>query len=94
MKKLEMKDLTEAEKAYIAQLVQKAQAHADHPLSNSERNKIRETGRQQVEAQRAKAAKQAGKTARDNAKKRASAQTSDNSFSWSASVSNKYRGRA
>ena len=30
MKKLEMKDLTEAEKAEIALLVQKAQANADH----------------------------------------------------------------
>ena len=48
MKKLEMKDLTEAEKAEIALLVQKAQANA---------------------------------------------QVLPDTFSWSDSVSNKYRGR-
>ncbi|BBQ51489.1 hypothetical protein WP2S18C03_05700 [Aeromonas veronii] len=45
MKKLEMKDLTEAEKAEIALMLQKAQANADHQLTNGERNKIREEGR-------------------------------------------------
>ena len=53
MKKLEMKDLTEAEKAEIALLVQKAQANADHTLTNGERNKIREAGRQKIAADRA-----------------------------------------
>ena len=42
MKKLEMKDLTDAEKAEITLLLQKAQANADHQLSNAERNRIRE----------------------------------------------------
>ena len=59
MKKLEMKDLTEAEKAEIALLVQKAQANADHTLTNGERNKIREAGRQKIAADRAQAAKAA-----------------------------------
>ena len=44
MKKLEMKDLTDAEKAEITLLLQKAQANADHQLSNAERNRIREEG--------------------------------------------------
>ena len=53
MKKLEMKDLTEAEKAEIALLLQKAQANADHQLTNGERNKIREEGRLKIVADRA-----------------------------------------
>lgn len=64
MKKLEMKDLTEAEKAEIALLVQKAQANADHTLTNGERNKIREAGRQKIAADRAQAAKAASALAR------------------------------
>ena len=64
MKKLEMKDLTEAEKAEIALLVQKAQANADHPLTNGERNKIREAGRLKIASDRAKAAKAASALAR------------------------------
>jgi hypothetical protein len=39
VKKLEMKDLTEAEKAEITLLLQKAQANADHQLTNAERNR-------------------------------------------------------
>ena len=54
MKKLEMKDLTEAEKAEITLLLQKAQAHADHTLTNGERNKIREEGRLKIAEDRAK----------------------------------------
>lgn len=53
VKKLEMKDLTEAEKAEIALLLQKAQANADHQLTNGERNKIREEGRLKIVADRA-----------------------------------------
>ena len=71
MKKLEMKDLTEAEKAEIALLVQKAQANADHTLTNGERNKIREAGRQKIAADRAQAAKAASALAREKAKERA-----------------------
>lgn len=95
MKKLEMKDLTEAEKAEIALLVQKAQAqaNADHTLTNGERNKIREAGRQKIAADRAQAAKAASALAREKAKERASAQVLPDTFSWSDSVSNKYRGR-
>lgn len=93
MKKLEMKDLTEAEKAEIALLVQKAQANADHTLTNGERNKIREAGRQKIAADRAQAAKVASALAREKAKERASAQVLPDTFNWSDSVSNKYRGR-
>ncbi len=93
MKKLEMKDLTEAEKAEIALLVQKAQANADHTLTNGERNKIREAGRQKIAADRAQAAKAASALAREKAKERASAQELPDTFNWSDSVSNKYRGR-
>ena len=67
MKKLEMKDLTETEKAEIALLVQKAQANADHTLTNGERNKIREAGRQKIAADRAQAAKAASALAREKA---------------------------
>lgn len=93
MKKLEMKDLTEAEKAEIALLLQKAQAHADHPLTNGERNKIREEGRLKIEADRAKAAKAAAALTREKAKARAQHQASSDTFDWAASVSNKYRSK-
>ena len=88
-----VKDLTEAEKAEIALLVQKAQANADHTLTNGERNKIREAGRQKIAADRAQAAKAASALAREKAKERASAQVLPDTFNWSDSVSNKYRGR-
>ena len=95
MKKLEMKDLTEAEKEEIAQLVKKAQANADHPLTNSERNKVREEGRLKIVADREQAAKLASKLAREKAKARALAndKSSSETFSWSASVSNKFRSK-
>lgn len=93
MKKLEMKDLTEAEKAEITLLLQKAQANADHTLSNGERNKIREEGRLKIEADRHKAAKAAAALTREKAKARAREQTTSDTFSWSDSVSNKYRSK-
>ncbi|PJG60744.1 hypothetical protein CUC53_00415 [Aeromonas cavernicola] len=88
-----MKDLTEAEKAQITLLLQKAQANAEHPLTNGERNKIREEGRLQVVADRAEAAKVASKAAREKAKERAKNQVLPETFSWTESVSNKFRGR-
>jgi membrane protein involved in colicin uptake len=93
MKKLEMKDLTETEKAEIALLVQKAQANADHTLTNGERNKIREAGRLKIAADRAKAAKDASALAREKAKERAREQVLPDTFNWADSVSNKFRGR-
>ncbi|MGY6040573.1 DUF3811 domain-containing protein [Aeromonas sp. AE23HZ002T15] len=93
MKKLEMKDLTEAEKAEITLLLQKAQANADHTLSNGERNKIREEGRLKIEADRNKAAKAASALAREKAKARTRDQSASETFSWSDSVSNKYRSK-
>ncbi|MFM5881640.1 DUF3811 domain-containing protein [Aeromonas sanarellii] len=93
MKKLEMKDLTETEKAEIALLVQKAQANADHPLTNGERNKIREAGRLKIASDRAKAAKAASALAREKAKERARDQVLPDTFDWAESVSNKFRGR-
>ncbi|MFG0834038.1 DUF3811 domain-containing protein [Aeromonas bivalvium] len=93
MKKLEMKDLTEKEKAEITQLLQKAQANADHPLTNGERNKIREEGRLKVVADRAEAAKEASRIAREKAKERARNQVLPETFSWIDSVSGKFRGR-
>ncbi|MCS3457337.1 DUF3811 domain-containing protein [Aeromonas rivuli] len=93
MKKLEMKDLTDKEKADIAQLLQKAQANADHPLTNGERNKIREEGRLKVVADRAEAAKEASRLAREKAKERARNQVLPETFSWIDSVSDKFRGR-
>lgn len=93
MKKLEMKDLTEAEKAEIALLLQKAQANADHQLTNGERNKIREAGRLKIVADRAQAAKAASKLAREKAKERAKNQVQPESFSWTDSVSNKFRSK-
>ncbi len=91
MKKLEMKDLTEAEKAEIALLLQKAQANADHQLTNGERNKIREEGRLKIVADRAEAAKAASKLARE--KERAKNQVLPETFSWIDSVSNKFRSK-
>jgi hypothetical protein len=93
MKKLEMKDLTEAEKAEITLLLQKAQANADHTLTNGERNKIREEGRLQVAAERAKVAKVASALAREKAKERAKNQVLPDTFSWIDSVSNKFRSK-
>ncbi|MBL0547113.1 DUF3811 domain-containing protein [Aeromonas jandaei] len=93
MKKLEMKDLTEAEKAEIALMLQKAQANADHQLTNGERNKIREEGRLKIVADRAAAAKVASKLAREKAKERAKNQTLPETFSWIDSVSNKFRSK-
>ena len=93
MKKLEMKDLTETEKAEIALLVQKAQANADHPLTNGERNEIREAGRLKLASDRAKAAKAASVLAREKAKERARDQVLPDTFDWAESVSNKFRGR-
>jgi len=93
MKKLEMKDLTEAEKAEIALMLQKAQANADHQLTNGERNKIREEGRLKIVADRAEAAKAASKLAREKAKERAKNQTLPETFSWIDSVSNKFRSK-
>ena len=93
MKKLEMKDLTEAEKAEIALLLQKAQANADHQLTNGERNKIREEGRLKIVADRAEAAKAASKLAREKAKERAKNQVLPETFSWIDSVSNKFRSK-
>jgi hypothetical protein len=93
VKKLEMKDLTDKEKADIAQLLQKAQANADHPLTNGERNKIREEGRLKVVADRAEAAKEASRLAREKAKERARNQVLPETFSWIDSVSDKFRGR-
>ncbi|WP_421281825.1 DUF3811 domain-containing protein [Aeromonas taiwanensis] len=91
MKKLEMKDLTETEKAEIALLVQKAQANADHTLTNGERNKIRETGRLKIAADRAKAAKAASAQSREKAKARDEAHS--DTFNWADSVSGKYRAK-
>ncbi|EOD54357.1 hypothetical protein G113_14731 [Aeromonas molluscorum 848] len=88
-----MKDLTDKEKADIAQLLQKAQANADHPLTNGERNKIREEGRLKVVADRAEAAKEASRLAREKAKERARNQVLPETFSWIDSVSDKFRGR-
>ncbi|MCD6619464.1 DUF3811 domain-containing protein [Aeromonas veronii] len=93
MKKLEMKDLTEAEKAEIALLLQKAQANADHQLTNGERNKIREEGRLKIVADRTEAAKAASKLAREKAKERAKNQVLPETFSWIDSVSNKFRSK-
>ncbi|MFM4704062.1 DUF3811 domain-containing protein [Aeromonas bivalvium] len=93
MKKLEMKDLTDKEKAEITQLLQKAQANADHPLTNGERNKIREEGRLKIVADRAEAAKEASRIAREKAKERARNQVLPETFSWIDSVSGKFRGR-
>ncbi|MGN5138281.1 DUF3811 domain-containing protein [Aeromonas sp. 164P] len=93
MKKLEMKDLTEAEKAEIALMLQKAQANADHQLTNGERNKIREEGRLKIVADRTEAAKAASKLAREKAKERAKNQTLPETFSWIDSVSNKFRSK-
>ena len=93
MKKLEMKDLTEAEKAEIALLLQKAQANADHQLTNGERNKIREEVRLKIVADRAEAAKVASKLAREKAKERAKNQVLPETFSWIDSVSNKFRSK-
>lgn len=91
VKKLEMKDLTDAEKAGISLLLQKAQANADHPLTNAERNRIREEGRLKVVADRAAAAKAAAQLARDKAKERAANQVLPETFSWVDSVSNRFR---
>lgn len=93
MKKLEMKDLTEAEKAEITLLLQKAQANADHTLTNGERNKIREEGRLKIAEDRAKAAKAASALAREKAKERAKNQVLPETFNWADSVSNKYRSK-
>lgn len=93
MKKLEMKDLTDKEKAEITQLLQKAQANADHPLTNGERNKIREEGRLKIVADRAEVAKEASRIAREKAKERARNQVLPETFSWIDSVSGKFRGR-
>ncbi|WP_421288966.1 DUF3811 domain-containing protein [Aeromonas veronii] len=93
MKKLEMKDLTEAEKAEIALLLQKAQANADHQLTNGERNKIREESRLKIVSDRAEAAKAASKLAREKAKERAKNQVLPETFSWIDSVSNKFRSK-
>ncbi len=93
MKKLEMKDLTDAEKAEITLLLQKAQANADHQLGNAERNRIREEGRLKIVADRAAAAKVAAKLAREKAKERASKQVLPETFSWVDSVSNKFRSK-
>ena len=93
VKKLEMKDLTEAEKAEIALLLQKAQANADNQLTNGERNKIREEGRLKIVADRAEAAKAASKLAREKAKERAKNQVLPETFSWIDSVSNKFRSK-
>ncbi|HAU4886639.1 TPA: DUF3811 domain-containing protein [Aeromonas hydrophila] len=84
-----MKDLTDAEKAEITLLLQKAQANADHQLSNAERNRIREEGRLKIVADRAAAAK----LAREKAKERASKQVLPETFSWVDSVSNKFRSK-
>nr|WP_269440475.1 DUF3811 domain-containing protein [Aeromonas veronii] len=88
-----MKDLTEAEKAEIALLLQKAQANADHQLTNGERNKIREEGRLKIVADRTEAAKAASKLAREKAKERAKNQVLPETFSWIDSVSNKFRSK-
>ncbi|TND52493.1 hypothetical protein CF123_16570 [Aeromonas veronii] len=88
-----MKDLTEAEKAEIALLLQKAQANADHQLTNGERNKIREEGRLKIVSDRAEAAKAASKLAREKAKERAKNQVLPETFSWIDSVSNKFRSK-
>jgi hypothetical protein len=93
MKKLEMKDLTEAEKAEITLHLQKAQANADHTLTNGERNKIREEGRLLIAAERAKVAKVASALAREKAKERAKNQVLPDTFSWIDSVSNKFRSK-
>ncbi|ARW84049.1 YjbD family (DUF3811) [Aeromonas salmonicida] len=93
VKKLEMKDLTEAEKAEITLLLQKAQANADHQLTNAERNRIREEGRLKIVADRAEAAKVASKLAREKAKERARNQVLPETFSWIDSVSNKFRSK-
>jgi hypothetical protein len=93
VKKLEMKDFTDAEKAEITLLLQKAQANADHQLSNAERNRIREEGRLKIVADRAAAAKVAAKLAREKAKERASKQVLPETFSWVDSVSNKFRSK-
>ncbi len=86
MKKLEMKDLTDAEKAEITLLLQKAQANADHQLSNAERNRIREEGRLKIVADRAAAAKVAAKLAREKAKERASRCCQRHSAGWTPSA--------
>ncbi len=91
VKKLEMKDLTQDEKAEIKLLLQKAQANADHPLTNGERNKIREEGRLMIVANRAEAAQIASKLAREKAKERAKNQVLPETFSWIDSVSSKFR---
>ena len=93
MKKLEMKDLTEAEKAEITLLLQKAQANAEHTLTNGERNKIREEGRLKIADDRAKVAKAASALAREKAKERAKNQVLPDTFSWIDSVSTKFRSK-